>query len=215
MGNLGLNSRLRASSEEPAEMYVGDFDHNGFVEQVVALTSSGKSYPLALRDDLLRTLPHLRSRFAKYEDYANKTIGEIFSAKELQDAVRQTAYTFATTLVRANADGSYSLIPLPAEAQVAPVYGILADDVDGDGKQDLLLAGNFYGFKPEIGRLTAGRGLVLRGDGKGGFAPMPALASGFTAPGQARDIQRLRTARGALYVVSRNDDRALVFASGH
>jgi hypothetical protein len=118
-------------------------------------------------------------------------------------------------LIRNNGDGSFTMIPLPRDAQIAPVYGLLASDIDGDGKLDLLVAGNFDGVKPEIGRLSAGYGLYLRGDGRGHFTPVRELESGFFVPGQARDIKRVRTKNGAIYVVSRNNDRPLVFrASG-
>jgi hypothetical protein len=116
-------------------------------------------------------------------------------------------------LARNNGDGSFTLIPLPREAQLAPVYGILAGDFDGDGKTDLLLAGNFDGVQPEIGRMSASYGLLLRGDGTGHFTAVGARESGFLVPGQARDIQRVRTRRGELYVVTRNNDRPLVFRS--
>jgi hypothetical protein len=112
-----------------------------------------------------------------------------------------------------NGDGSFTLMPLPVEAQLAPVYGILAIDADRDGRGDLLLAGNFDGFKPEIGRMSASYGLLLHGDGNGGFAPMRALESGFMVPGQTRDIQRVRTASGEIIIVARNNDRPLVFRS--
>jgi hypothetical protein len=115
--------------------------------------------------------------------------------------------------VKQNDDGSFTLVPLPREAQVAPVYGILADDLDGDGITDLLLAGNFDGLEPEIGRMSASYGLVLRGDagGRGTFTPSLASQSGFVVSGQSRDIQRVRTPRGARYVVARNNDQPLVF----
>ena len=103
------------------------------------------------------------------------------------------------------------MVPLPLEAQIAPVYGIVATDVDGDGKPDLLMAGNFDGVKPEIGKMSAGYGSYLRGNGKGNFSPVRELESGFFVPGQARDIQRLRTRNGYIYIVSRNNDRPLVF----
>jgi hypothetical protein len=83
--------------------------------------------------------------------------------------------------------------------------------VDNDGKTDLLMAGNFAGVKPEIGSLTAGYGIVLRGDGKGHFGPLRELESGFLVPGEARDIQRVRTRTGTSYIVSRNNDRPIVF----
>ncbi len=138
-------------------------------------------------------------------------MSDIFPAGELEDAELETAYTFATTLVRNDGDGSFTLVPLPLEAQLAPVYGMLARDLDGDGKLDLLLAGNFDGVKPEIGRMSASYGLFLRGIGDGTFDPVPATESGFLVPGEARDIQRVRTRQGELYVVTRNDDRPMIF----
>ncbi len=211
IGNLGLNTRLQATATEPATMHVKDFDKNGFVEQIISYYNQGKSYPLPLRDDLIKSLPFLKARYLSYEKYAGQSITDIFPPADLADAVVRTAHTFQTALARNNGDGSFTLVPLPHEAQFAPVYGILSDDFDRDGKADLLLAGNFDGVKPEIGRMSGGYGLLLRGDGKGGFAPMLARESGFFVPGQARDIQRLRTGQGDIYVVARNNDKPLVF----
>ena len=211
VGNLGLNSRLTATPEQPATMYVKDFDHNGFVDPIVSIFNHGTSYPLLLRNDLLNGLSYLKPRLPTYESYARKSVTEVFTPDELASAVVKRVDTFASSLARNNGDGTFTLIPLPAEAQIAPVYGILVSDVDGDGKQDLLLAGNFDGVKPEIGRMHAGQGLLLRGDGKGQFTPVSARQSGFRVAGQGRDIQKLRTARGTLYLVTQNNDRALLF----
>jgi hypothetical protein len=211
VGNLGLNSRFRATDSEPATMHVKDFDGNGFVEQIVAYYNHGKSYPVPLRDDLIKTLPYLKARYLNYKDYALKTVTDVFSPKDLEGAVVRKAHTFATSLVRNNGDGSFTLEPLPREAQLAPVYGILAEDLDGDGKRDLLLAGNFDAVKPEVGRMSASYGVFLRGQGNGKFTAVRPSESGFVVPGQARDIQRIDTRRGELFVVTRNNDRPLVF----
>ncbi|HEV8357274.1 MAG TPA: VCBS repeat-containing protein [Gemmatimonadales bacterium] len=212
-GNLGLNSRLRATPDQPVTMVVKDFDGNGFVEPIISCYNQGVSYPIAMRDPLIKTLPYLKARYLNYKDYAGKTVADLFTPEELAGAVRKTAYTFATTLVRNNGDGSFTLVPLPREAQLAPVYGILAQDFDGDGKPDLLLAGNFDGVQPEIGRMSASYGLFLRGDGRGRFTPVRTAESGFLVPGQARDIRMVRTRVGGgdLVVVARNNDRPLVF----
>jgi len=212
-GNLGLNTRLQANANEPATIYVKDFAHTGFVQQIISYYNNGRAYPLTLRDDLIKSLTFLKNRYLNYKDYARQTVADVFPEKDLADAVVRNAYTFATTLVRNNGDASFTMVPLPREAQIAPVYGILASDVDGDGKPDLLLAGNFDGVKPELGRMSAGYGLFLRGDGKGHFTPEREVVSGFFVPGQARDIQRVRTRNGSLYVVARNDDRPLIFRS--
>ncbi|CAA9340828.1 MAG: FIG01015257: hypothetical protein, partial [uncultured Gemmatimonadaceae bacterium] len=223
VGNLGLNARLRATPAEPATMHVKDFDRNGSVEQIIAYHNDGASYPLALRDDLVKALPFLKARYPGYARYARQRVTDVFRPDELAGAAVKSVHTFETSLARNNGDGSFTLVPLPREAQVAPVHAILATDADGDGHTDLLLAGNFDGVKPELGRMSAGRGLLLRGDpsrcgsqdgGCAPFTPVHAAESGFRVPGQARDIQRVRGALGDLVVVGRNNDRPLVFAPG-
>ena len=213
VGNMGLNGRLHASASDPTTMYAGDFVGNGFVEQVMTTSINGVRYPVSMRDELINIIPRLRDRFPTYASYAKASINDLFSNQELAQVHELDAYTFATSLVRNEGDGSFTIVPLPAEAQRAPVYGIAATDVDGDGKIDLMLGGNFDGMPPELGgRMSASYGLVLRGDGKGNFTPLDATRSGFVAPGQTRHIQRIIGARrGALYVVARNNDRPLVF----
>jgi hypothetical protein len=213
VGNLGLNTRLSASDAEPVTMYAKDFDGNGVTDQIVSVFNHGRSYPIAMRDELLTALPYLKPRYPRYADYAGQTVTDIFSPGELAGATFKQAHTFATTLVRNNGDGSFTLTPLPLEAQLAPVYGIVVQDLDGDGKPDLLLAGNFDGVQPAIGRMSASYGLLLRGDGTGRFTPLGTARSGFRVAGQARDIQRVRSRRGDLYVVTRNNDRPLIFRS--
>jgi len=211
VGNLGLNTRLHASDTAPTTMLVKDFDGNGYVEQVVACYTDGKRYPIALRDELIKSIPPLKARYLNYGDYARATVEEIFPAQERAGAIELSVYTFASAMLRNDGNGNFTLVPLPAEAQVAPIYGILPHDLDGDGNLDLLLAGNFDGFKPDIGRASEGRGLVLMGDGKGGFAPLLPHASGFEVPGQVRDIESMRARNGTLFVVARNNDTPLVF----
>ena len=130
LGNLGLNTRLRASSAEPATMLVKDFDKNGYTEQILSCYNGGTSYPITLRDDLLKALPYLKARFPDYKSYAGATVETMFTAEERAGAVADTAYTFATAVAR-NDGGPhgiphFTLVPLPREAQEAPVYGMLA-----------------------------------------------------------------------------------------
>lgn len=207
-GNAGLNTRLGATL--PLRMFVKDFDGNGFPEQILARVADGATYPLALRDELTAAMPGLKARYPKYSDYARQTVQDIFG-DGLTGALVKQVDTFASVLARNNGDGSFTLVPLPREAQLAPVYGILARDVDHDGKLDVLLAGNLAGVQPAFGSMMASYGLLLRGDGHGDFTAVRPESSGFFVPGQARDIQRLRTRRGDLYIVARNNDRPLFF----
>ena len=211
IGNLGLNSRLKASVAQPTTMFVKDFDGNGFVDQIIACYSGARSYPIVLRDEMIKALPPLKVRFLSYTDYAKASVSDIFLPEDLASAAQRKAETFATSLMRNNGDGSFTLVPLPDEAQLAPVYGIAASDFDGDGMQDLLLGGNFDGVKPDIARLSDSYGVVLRGVKGGGFAAVPRLASGFFVPGQTREILRVRGRGGDQIVIARNNERPLVF----
>jgi len=195
-------------------MYVKDFDHNGFPEQILTTVEDGAEMPLALRDELRAVLPALKPRYPKYVDYGRQTVRDVFGAA-LDSALVKRVDTFESVLARNNGDGSFTLVPLPREAQIAPIYGILAKDVDKDGNLDLLIAGNLAAVQPAFGAMMGSYGLLLRGNGRGDFAAVRAAESGFVVPGQARDIARLRTRRGDLYIVARNNDRPLFFRPLH
>jgi len=214
LGNFGRNIRLHASANEPLTMIVKDFDKNDFVEQVIGMYNGGKQYPLVLRDDLIKAVPPWKARFLNFKDYALKTLDDVVPAAERSDAIVKQVYRFESAVLRRSADGAFAFEPLPLEAQMAPVFGLAARDVNGDGRQDVLLAGNFDGVKPEFGRMAASDGLVLLGGEKGPITALRPAESGFRVPGQARGIATCRTKRGMQVIVARNNAAPLVFSLG-
>jgi hypothetical protein len=207
LGNLGLNSYVKASAEAPARLYVHDFGGTGTLKQVLTFDKGGTSYPLAGRDDIVRLVPSLRSKFPSYASFGASTVEQIFPAAELRAATVREARQLASVVALGGADGTFTVRPLPVEAQLAPVYASLARDFDGDGVVDLLLGGNLHGVPPVIGRYDASQGVLLRGAGDGRFAAVEPARSGVAIDGQVRDMKVLRTARGPLVVVARNNDR--------
>ncbi|MEE9267166.1 MAG: VCBS repeat-containing protein, partial [Gammaproteobacteria bacterium] len=208
LGNLGLNSYIRASREEPARLYIHDFSQNGALEQILTFYKNGVSYPLVGRDELVRQIPELRSKYASYADFGASRIEDIFSAAELSQANVREAYIFASSIAVNNGDGTFALQALPIEAQFAPIYALLAEDFDGDGHTDLLAAGNFHAVPPVRGRYDASYGMLLRGNGEGRFESVDMEASNLVIEGQVRDMRMLRRADGdRLIIVARNNDR--------
>jgi hypothetical protein len=207
-GNHGLNSRFRASRSKPVSMYVSDFDENGTVEQIVCCYNGDKQYPMCLRHDLVAALPGLKKKYLRYDDYKEQTMADIFSGDQLAKAVKLDAYELRSCVFLNDGHGGFVKRALPAAAQFSPVYGILPGDFDGDGLVDLLVGGNFYESKPEVGIYDASYGLLLKGDGKGGFVSLPADRSGFFLKGAVRDIKGLKDGR---VLIARNNDSLIVF----
>ncbi len=207
LGNLGLNTYLRASVAQPAQLYVYDFFSNGTIEQIVTFYKHGVSYPLATRDELTKVMPSLRAKFPSYKAFGASTIADILPAEEIAKARVLLARTFASAVALAKPDGTFSLTPLPTEAQFAPVYSMLARDFDADGTVDIVLGGNFHGFPPMLGRSDASYGLLLRGKGDGTFAGVETAQSGVNIRGEVRHIAEMRGAAGSSIVVARNNDR--------
>jgi enediyne biosynthesis protein E4 len=211
LGNLGLNSYLTASVAQPAEMYVLDFFDTGTIEQIITFYKHGVSYPLATRDELVKLMPQLRSKYPSYKAFGASTVTDIFSAAQLSKANRLYARTFANSVAMAQGANGFELRALPVEAQFAPVYATVAKDVDGDGKLDLLLAGNFNGVPPILGRYDASYGLLLHGDGAGGFAAVDMTRSGVMIPGESRRVGTVRTSGGGSTVVVARNNASLMF----
>jgi len=210
-GNHGLNSRFKCSHDKPVSMYVSDFDQNGGVEQIVTCYNGAKSYPMALRHDLVGELPYLKKKYLKYENYKEQTITDIFTPEQLSKATRLDAYEMRSSVFINTGKGSFTMEPLPTEAQFSPVYGISVNDYDKDGKQDILLGGNFYQSKPEVGIYDASYGLLLKGDGKGNFAPVNEQQSGILVKGQVRNISEIKSGKKKLIVFAMNNEAPKIF----
>ncbi|MBI1224082.1 MAG: hypothetical protein GC192_02485 [Bacteroidetes bacterium] len=205
-GNLGLNSRLKASETQSIQLFAADFDKNGSIDPVMTWYNEGKRYPLPQLDVMLKQMSSLKKDFVYHRAYGKSTIESIFDKSALEAAEKLEANTFATTYFE-NVDGKFIPHQLPASAQFSTCNHIYADDFNNDGNTDLLLIGNSYRTEVESGRYDAGNGTILLGNGHGGFQDMPNRESGFWATKEARDVVAIQLADGKkLYLVSNNND---------
>ncbi len=211
VGNHGLNSRFRASADKPVRMYVNDFDQNGTAEQIICTFNGDKIYPMLLRHDLVSQLPGLKKKYLKYDSFKDQTAEDIFEPEQLKNAVKSEVYNLQSVLLLNQGNSRFEVVALPIEAQFSPIFGLLVEDFDADGHLDILTAGNFFSAKPEVGRYDASYGLLLKGNGKGDFAPVKPAQTGIYIQGEARDAALLRIGNERVICITRNNNQMQFF----
>ena len=211
LGNHGLNSRFRASEDKPIELYVNDFDNNNTPDPILCQYNGAESYPLCLRHDLVMQLPHLKKKYTYYKDYKEQTIRDIFSEEQIKNSIVQTVNELRSVILRNDGQGKFEIVPLPWQAQLSPVYAISIHDFTKDGHVDILVGGNLYNAKPEVGRYDASFGVLLAGDGNFEFDAIHPSKSGFFVRGEIRDLERLRIGQRECVLVARNNGPMQIF----
>ena len=189
IGNHGTNSRFRASEKFPIRMYLNDFDLNGAEEGVLTFKAeNGKYFPFALRHNLIDQVKSLKKKFPDFESFKEADIDVIFSKEQMEGVQIAEVSTLETQLWINNANFSFTQAELPNQVQFSPVYAINTADFDQDGDLDVVMGGNLYNAKPEVGIYDASYGVYLENKGNATFE-FHQDGNGFSLPGQIRSIQ--------------------------
>jgi ASPIC and UnbV/FG-GAP-like repeat/FG-GAP repeat len=214
VGNIGLNTYYKGDERFPLYITAKDFAMNG---SFIAITSlylpdqqgEKKEFPAFGRDDIAKQFPGIKKRFATYKPFALATMDDILTPEERKGAIRLQANMLQSCYLRNDGAGKFTLIPLPREAQVSVINGMVVDDFDGDGNLDILMNGNDYGTEVATGRYDALNGLLLRGDGKGNFAPQTIQGSGIYIPRDGKALVKLVSSSGDYLVAASQHEDAL------
>ncbi|MBS1576458.1 MAG: VCBS repeat-containing protein [Bacteroidetes bacterium] len=217
VGNVGLNTFYQASNQFPVYITAKDFDSNGGFESFPSLFLKDqkgvmKEFPANGRDEVIERLPAMKKLFNNYKSFATSTMDEIFPQDKREGAIRLKATMLQSCYLKNDGAGKFTMIPLPKEAQISTLNGMLADDFDGDGNLDVLINGNDFGTEVSIGRYDALNGLLLKGDGNGGFSPLSIQQSGIYIPGNGKGLVKLSGSSGNyLIAASQNKDALKLF----
>ncbi len=212
VGNAGVNLPWHASMLKPLTLYVSDFNSDGRLDPIICNFIQGKSFPVASRDEMLLQMNSLRKKYTDYGSYALASLEDMVGLEQVKGSKKYQINTLQSSMLENLGNGNFKLQPLPVEAQVSSVRGILVEDFNGDGVEDILLAGNFFSFRTQYGPCDASKGLMLKGIGKGNFVPISWERTGFYASGDIRNMQLLQEKSGKRHVVvARNNDSVLVF----
>jgi hypothetical protein len=211
-GNLGLNSRLKASDKEPVRMYYADFDGNGKKEQILTYYLAGKELPFANKTELEKQMPIMKKNFLYAEDFAKASLNDLFSLDKLRQADTLTANYFSNAVLINDGKLNFKILPLPWEAQLSSYRDAVIVDANSDKLPDILLAGNYYDNNIQMGRYDADYGTILLNKGHGTFIATP--LNGPVIKGQTRHIRPISIHGKKAYILVRNNDSTMILSFG-
>jgi hypothetical protein len=208
-GNLGVNSFYKASDIYPVAMYAKDFDNNGSYDAFPAMylptshtDTIKKLFPAQTREDIVKQMISMRAKYQNFKTFAVSPIDQLFTPEQMKGAQVLKANNLASSYIENKGNGKFALSSLPLAAQVSTINGMLVDDFDQDGQLDVLMNGNDFGTEVSVGRYDAMNGLLLKGNGKGGFTPLTILESGIFIPGNGKALVKFTGADGKYKVAA-------------
>ena len=211
-GNLGLNSRLKASDKEPLRLYFNDFDGNGKKEQVLTYYLESKEIPFANKVELEKQMPVLKKKFLYAGDFAKATLQELFTSEKLDEATKLTASYLSSAVLINRGNLQFETKALPMEAQFSSMKDAVVVNANDDNLPDILIMGNYYDPNIEMGRYDADFGTILINKGKGNF--LAETINGLAVKGQVRHIKPVTIGKQPAFILARNSDSAMVIKFG-
>ncbi len=211
LGNRGENFYFSGTTEQPARLWVGDVDKNGMYEKIITRRVDGKDMPVPMKKELTDQVPSLKKENLKHADFAKRAIQDLFPKEVLKKALVWRGNYFKSAVALNDGKGKFRMVPLPKEVQFSCVNAILVSELNGDGRPDLLLAGNDTGFQPQFSRLDASFGHVLLNQGDGNFNWVENRTSGFFVRGNVKQIFELKNGQDQRFVALVNGKEPKVF----
>ncbi len=206
VGNLGLNTQLKASAEQPITITCSDFNNDGLMLPILCTYIQGKSFPYYTRDELMDQMPWLQKKFARYADYADAQLADIFPKGKLDSAKIVSINLLESVVLENTGHHKMNIKKLPLSVQTSMVNGIVVDDLAKNGRKDLIMAGNFYPFRSQFGPLDAGIGAVIETNGKNKFSSLGYTETGLNIGGDVRNLIRVHGTKGNYWLVAAKND---------
>ncbi len=184
--NWGQNTKYEDHRQHPLLLYFGDLAEGGGGDVLEAFYDAGlgKVVPWMHLGRVGAAIPGVGRRYTSFREFGLAGVSEILGARFAEAGQVQATWLESTLFL--NRTNGFEVVPLPALAQWAPAFAVAVADFDGDGCEDAFLGQNFFATEPETSRYDGGRGLVLRGDGRGRLRAMEGAESGVLVYGEQR-----------------------------
>ena len=219
VGNYGKNGYLTASSEYPLKVYGKDFDNNSSFDAILSTylpsipRGKKKEYPVVSRQEIIAQIPQLKAKYPKYSSYAQADLSDLLIDEDRKNDLELSATNFNSGWIENKGNFQFVFHELPYQAQLSPVFGMVANDFNGDGVVDILLNGNEYDMAPALGSSDALNGLLLQGKQGGSFSPQSIMQSGIFIPGNGRAAVQMIVNGNMTVAVSQNRGKLKLYKS--
>lgn len=201
VGNAGLNIKFKASAEKPFKIYATDFDENGTNDIVLSKKYNGTYVPVRGRECSSQQMPFIKEKFDTYSEFANASLVDIYGDK-LKNSYESSVTEFKSVLLINKGDGVFEKVVLPVESQLFPLLDCVFLDVNKDGFEDIITAGNIYETEVETPRLDAISGQILLSNGKDGYTPIPHQETGLFLNGNVKSIEVIENSKKEKFLIT-------------
>ena len=206
IGNVGKNTKFKASTDKPFKVFANDFDSTGTLDIVLSNEYQGKYVPVRGRECSSQQMPFIQQKFPTYNAFANASIDDIYG-EHLETAYSREVTEFSSVLLLNEGNGRFTTKKLPWEAQLFPVLGIVADDINGDGFKDVILGGNIYDTEVETPRFDSYSGLILFSNGRDNYQ----VGESLNVKGDVKSMEISQSGDSKFLIITRNSDKPIVY----
>ena len=204
-GNLGTNSKHKATNEQPFVIMAKDFDSNGTNDIALGYYNDNQLYPVRGLQCSSEQVPSIKANVSSYAEFGSLTFDQVYSNFDTNNAEIHKATYFESAMLL-NQNNQFTFKALPKRSQVAPTNGILVLDIDGNDTNEIITVGNQYPVEVETGRYDAHIGSVMSSD----FNTISLQKSGFFNDKDARDIDII-TIKGVKHIMVSNNRDSIEF----
>lgn len=211
-GNIGSNFYLQPKASSPVKMYVKDFDNNQTIDCILTRTVDKKDVTVFMKRDLTDQLPSLKKQNLKHQDFAGKSIQQLFTPEQIKDCKIYPFNTSESVIAWNETKYKFTITSLPVYTQFSSINAMQIQDINQDGYVDIIIGGNNFNLIPQLGRLDGCIGNVLLGNGSRNFSLVPPMQTGLMAKGMVKDIVAFKQAGhdGLLFLI--NNEKPLYYS---
>ena len=205
IGNIGENSKYKTSMEKPLKIFGSDFDGNGTHDLVLSYKYEGNYVPLRGKECSTQQMPFISEKIPTFEEFANASIEEIYG-EEIVDAYERKVTSFESIILINKGENKFEIEKLPPLAQSIPILTSETYDINEDGYEDVIVAGNIYNTEVETPRLDNQFALLLISDKNKNYSAIGPDKSGLYLSGNTKSLKIIDRKNPKLLVANNNSN---------